>query len=258
METNTVEKRNRQLTRKALQGEIESKRSQLQKDAKALEIAHLRGKTHPTPLRSSVNNDLVCSLEAATEKYEKTLKALADLYGQDRWGDYTGEALLTREFSTLRTARAARTKATDKPRDKPEDHEETNSRISQRSRRTTSSRSSRSSAVARREALAEAAAAKEKAEFERVIAEKENLRKQQEAEEEKTRQQQRAQHEREMAILAADKAEAVARARLKAIEEALIEEENEDELIRGADRRCQEERKKNEPAFGFTARKVIT
>ena len=89
----------------------------------------------------------------------------------------------------------------------------------------------------RREALAEAAAAKEKAEFERVMAEKENLRKQQEAEEEKRRQ-----HERDMAILAADKAEAVARARLKAIEESLIEEENEEELIRGADTRCKDSR----------------
>ena len=207
-----MEKRIRQLTRKALQGEIESKRSQLQKDTKALKIAHLHGKTHPTPLRSTVNNDLVCSLEATTEKYEKTLKELTDLYRQDRWGDYTGEALLTREFSTLRTAREARTKATDKP----EVHKETNSRISQQSRRTTSSRSSRSSAVARREALAEAAAAKEKAEFKRVMAVKENFRKQQEAEEEKSRQQRCAQHERDMAILAADKAEAVARARLKA------------------------------------------
>ena len=235
-----MEKRTRRLTRKALQGEIESKRSQLQKDAKALEIAHLRGKTHPTPLRSTENNAFVCSLEAATEKYEKTLKELADLCAHDRWG----------EFSTLRIAREARIKTTDKP----EDHEETNSRISLRSCRTTSSRSSRSSAVARRETLAEAAAAKEKAEFERVMAEKENLRKQQEAEEEKRRQQQRAQHERDMAILAADKAEAVATARLKAIEESLIEEENEEELIRGVDIRCQEERTR----LWNPARNVIT
>ena len=165
-----------------------------------------------------MNNDLVCSLEAATKKYEKTLKELADLYGQDCWGDYTGKALLTREFSTLRTARESRTKATDNP----EHHEETKSRISQQSRHTTLSRSSRSSAVARREALAKAAAAKEKAELERVISKKENLRKQQEAEEEKSPQQQRVQHERDMTILAADKADAIARPRLKAIEEALI------------------------------------
>lgn len=45
-----------------------------------------------------------------------------------------------------------------------------------------------------------------------------------------------------MAILSADKAEAIARARLKAIEEARIEEENEDELIHGAESRRQEER----------------
>ena len=81
--------------------------------------------------------------------------------------------------------------------------------------------------------MAEAAAAKERAEFARLMAEKEKIRRHQEAEKEKLREQQRAQYDRDMAILAANKAEAVAKARLKAIEESIREEEEEQEFTRG-------------------------
>ncbi|KAL9958511.1 hypothetical protein ACROYT_G035537 [Oculina patagonica] len=210
------DKRSRWFTRKGLQSAVDSKRRQLQKDAKNLEIAH--GKVHPITPQSAAN------LETATVKYEITLKELADLYAQDRWGDYSEEALLTKEFSSLKIASEPPYRATDDQ----ENYEETRSQASVPSRRTSSSRSSKASSAARREALAEAAAAKQKAEFERVMAEKENLRRQQEAEEEKRREQQRAQHDRDMAILAANKAEAVARARLKAIEESIREDQEED------------------------------
>ena len=81
--------------------------------------------------------------------------------------------------------------------------------------------------------MAEAAAAKERAEFARLMAEKEKIRRHQEAEEKKIREQQRAQYDRDMAVLAANKAKAVAKARLKAIEESICEEEEEQEFTRG-------------------------
>lgn len=182
------DKRSHRFTRKGLQSAIDPKRRQLQKDAKILEIAH--DKVYPITPQSAAN------LEAATVKYEITLKELADLYVQDRSGDYSEEALITKEFSTLKNANEPPHRATDDH----ENYEETRSLASVPSRRTSSSRSSKASSTAKREALAEAAAAKQKAEFERVMAEKENLRRQQEAEEEKHREQQRAQHDRDIAV----------------------------------------------------------
>jgi len=67
------------------------------------------------------------------------------------------------------------------------------------------------------------AAAKEQAGYERLIAEKENEIKQREAEEEKRRQQARAQHERYSAVMSANKRVAVANAKLKAIQESMVE-----------------------------------
>ena len=75
--------------------------------------------------------------------------------------------------------------------------------------------------AAKIKALAEAAAAKKQTEYERLMAEKEKERRQSEAEEE----QQRAQYHRDMAILAANKVEAVAKARLEAIQELIRQEE---------------------------------
>ena len=99
------------------------------------------------------------------------------------------------------------------------------SRHTRNTRRTRSSRTSTSSSSARRKALAESTAARKQAEFEQIMAEKESEKKQREAEEECHRQQRRAQHERDMAILEAEKRKAVADAKLKAIEQSILEEE---------------------------------
>ena len=72
--------------------------------------------------------------------------------------------------------------------------------------------------------MTEAAAAKEQAELDRIMAEKENERRQFEAEEELRRERIRAPHERDMAILEAEKATAVADAKLRAIEQSIVEE----------------------------------
>ena len=95
---------------------------------------------------------------------------------------------------------------------------ETMSVWSRNTRRSGASRASTSSSVARMRA-----AAKEQAGYERLIAEKENEIKQREAEEEKRRQQARAHHERDIAVRSANKRVAVANAKLKAIQESMIE-----------------------------------
>lgn len=77
----------------------------------------------------------------------------------------------------------------------------------------------------RAKAAAEAAAAKEQANYQRLIAERENEMKQREAEEDRRRQQVHAEHERDIAIMSANKRVAVANAKLKAIEDTLVEEE---------------------------------
>lgn len=74
-------------------------------------------------------------------------------------------------------------------------------------------------------ALAEAAVVRENAEYEHVITEKEHARKEREAEIERTRQIERAEHEKDLAILAASRKVAVADTKLKAIEQAIEEDE---------------------------------
>ncbi|KAK3730901.1 hypothetical protein QZH41_012616, partial [Actinostola sp. cb2023] len=92
-------------------------------------------------------------------------------------------------------------------------HHEVSSQVSRKSRRSSTSRASTSSSSARRNALADIAAARKQAEYDKLIAEKDNARK-----------LQQAQYELEMAKLAVDKAEAIASARLLAIEECLDED----------------------------------
>ena len=95
-----------------------------------------------------------------------------------------------------------------------------------RSRITSSSRHS-SSSSARRKALAEAAAAKQEAEFDRLLADKERERMEMEAEEERKRQSHLAKFVHNKAIPAANKKATIAEAKLKAIEQAIEDEDNE-------------------------------
>ena len=91
--------------------------------------------------------------------------------------------------------------------------------------RVAATRHARPHLRARLRAAAEATAAKEQAEYERLIAEKENEMKQQETEEEKRRPQALAQHDRDIAVMSANKWVAAANARLKAIQESMLERE---------------------------------
>lgn len=167
-------------------------------------------------------------LVTATEEFNLIQLELADLYKQDKYGVYKGQALLVSENTTLRHARELIKKI--KIAQKSDKSSETMSVRSHDSRRSHASRVSTSSSVARLRAAAEAAAAKEQAEYERLIAEKENEMKQREAEEEKRRQQECAQHERDIAVMSANKRVGVANARLKAIQESILKKEINDPL----------------------------
>lgn len=85
-----------------------------------------------------------------------------------------------------------------------------------------------SSSIAGLQALADAKAARERTQFTRLIAEKELDHRTREAETQKNRQQEMSQFERQIAILGADKKAAMATAKLKVFEEALLEELGKD------------------------------
>ena len=95
-----------------------------------------------------------------------------------------------------------------------------------RSRITSSTRHSSSSST-RRKALAEAAAAKQEEEFDQLLADKERERMEMEAEGERKRQSYLAKFVHEEAVLSANKKAALAEAKLKAIEQAIEDEDNE-------------------------------
>ena len=218
------EKRHRFLSRKALQNAIEAKRKELVNDARILQGLH------DTPSEALEKGEHTKQssqpLQTATQKYKETLDELAELYEQDQWGDYKEEAILTKEYSKLERPRNLIAGAA------INHNHESSSQISQKSHRSSASRASSASRVssssssARRRALAEAAATKKQSEYDKLIAAKESARRIREAEEQRQREQYQAQYELDMAILAADKAEAIANARLRAIEETLREEED--------------------------------
>ena len=213
------------MTQRALKYTVEMK----QRNARSLEHKLWRRTRSIEALDpKSCTGNMLRELVTATEEFDLIQLELADLYKQDKYGVYEGQALLVSENTTLRHARELITKI--KIAQKPDKSSETMSVRSHDSRSSHASRASTSSSVARLRAAAEAAAAKEQAEYERLIAEKENEMKQREAEEERRRQQARAQHERDIAVMSANKRVAVANARLKAIQESILEKEINDPL----------------------------
>ena len=148
------------------------------------------------------------------------------MYEQDSRGDYLEEAQLSEENETLNRALLLLDSLKNRITRQSNKLLETRSVCSCHSSRH-SSASKNSSTIARLQALADAKAAREEAQYTRLIAQKELERRTREAEAQKTRQQEIAQYEKEMAILGADKKAAMANAKLKVFEEALLEEELE-------------------------------
>ncbi|KAK3733046.1 hypothetical protein QZH41_000592 [Actinostola sp. cb2023] len=167
---------------------------------KCITVQQVKDKIHGHALLGNI------AAAKIVDKVRNTLNELTELYQQDQWGDYEEEAKLTTEYSKLERAGNIIKQATDGC------HHEVSSQVSRKSRRSSTSRASTSSSSARRNALADIAAARKQAEYDKLIAEKDNARK-----------VQQAQYELQMAKLAADKVEAIASARLLAIEECLDE-----------------------------------
>ena len=215
------EKRVRTLTRKALENAVEEKRREVDVGHKMLR------ETMQSIEELNEGSDFVTALrhlEGVSAEFKIKIEELQNLYSQDR-NSYLGseELLLTSESLTLDQARKLVEEIKSRKSDKLLETRSRQSRLSYRSK--TSSRTSTASSTAKMKALAEAAAAREGAEFEKRIAEKEHEHRKREAEIERTREQERANHEREMAILAAERKVAIADAKLKAIKQAIEEEE---------------------------------
>ncbi|KAK3735590.1 hypothetical protein QZH41_003620 [Actinostola sp. cb2023] len=205
-------KRQRSLSRKALQNAIEEKGQEVQGSAQALKrLCDTAMANH-----ENVSNERVQAIQTASETYKRTLDELGQLFQQDKWGDYDQEAAIAKEFSVLERARAL-----------TRENEHLNDRASQSSsgtKYTSASRVSSSSSSARRRAQAEAAVARKQAEYDRMIAEKETARRLQEADERRRQEEQRAQHDHEIALMRAERVEAIANAKLQAIDEAIAAE----------------------------------
>jgi predicted lipid-binding transport protein (Tim44 family) len=150
-------------------------------------------------------------LMQVTNEYELITYELKCLFEQDNYGDFKEEDDWLQQEQTVSQAHSmikkVKTNQSDRRSEAPSRRSRSHSHHSRRS-------SSSTSIYTRLKTLAEAAAARESAEYERVMTRKEHDCRKRELE-----------HAKEMAILIADKKVAIANAKLKAIEEALQEEE---------------------------------
>ena len=222
-ESGARSKRERKPTQKALQSAVELKRRQILRSRKKL----LSVMQSVEGLSDDSHIDTVArDLTLASEEFGRLLQELIGLYEQDSRGDYLEEAQLSEENETLNRALLLLDSLKNRITRQSNKLLETRSVCSRLSSRH-SSASKTSSTTARLQALAKAKAAREEAQYTRLIAQKELERRTREAEAQKIRQQEIAQFEREIAILGADKRAAMANAKLKVFEEALLEEELE-------------------------------
>ena len=223
IESGARSKRQTRPTQKALQSAVELKRRQTHRSRKRL----LSVMQSEEGLSDDSHIDTVArDLTLASEEFGRLLQELIGLYEQDSRGNYLEEAQLSEENETLNRALLLLDSLKNRITRQSNKLLETRSVCSRRSSRH-SSASKTSSTTARLQALAEAKAAREEAQYTRLIAQKELERRTREAEAQKIRQQEIAQFEKEIAILGADKKAAMANAKLKVFEEALLEEEHE-------------------------------
>ena len=216
-------KRVRTLSRKALENAVEEKHREVAC------VHKVRKETMQSAEELNKGSDFESVLRGVSEELRTKIGELRNLYTQDE-NNYLGdeETLLTSESLTLDQPY----KLVEEIKSRQSDTLlETRSRLSYQSNRSRIlSRASTASSAAKMKALAEAAAAQESAEFEKRIAEKEHERRRREAEIERTREQERANHERELAFLTAERKIAIADAKLKAIEQAMEEEDTGEKI----------------------------
>ena len=200
-------KRRITLTRKALKNAIDTTRRKADNSRNKLQSL-----IHSLEQRGNYDEKHLHALEVTTEEYRLVVHELACLYEQDSHGEYNlDEALLAEEQKVINYAYMLVRK---KKNLQSDELSETSRHSKPHSRHSRSRSSVSTGSSVRLRALAEAAAAQENAEYERLIAEKELERSKREAE-----------HAKELAVLSANKKAAVANAKLRAIENAIREEE---------------------------------
>ena len=216
-------KRKIQLTPKALQNAIEDKRREILKSRRRLLIImrSVEETTDDTDIKT-----IASDLTAAAGEFGSLLQGLLSLYEQDLHGEFIDGDQLKEENETLKRALLLIDSLKNRIARQSDELLETRSVYSRHSSRR-SLVSSTSSSAARLQALADARAASQEAQYTRLIAEKELERRTRDAEAERIRQQEKARYEKELKILGADKKAAVANAKLKVFEEALLEQELE-------------------------------
>ena len=218
-ESGARSKRQTRPTQKALQSAVELKRKQIHKSRKRLlsVMQSAEGLSDESHIDTVVRD-----LTLASEEFGGLLQELIGLYEQDSHGDYLEEAQLSEENKTLNRALLLLDSLKNRITRQSNKLLETRSVFSRRSLRHSSAPKT-SSTTARLQVLAEAKAAREEAQYARLIAQKELERRTREAEAQKIRQQEIAQFDKEIAILGADKKAAMANAKFKVFEEALLE-----------------------------------
>jgi hypothetical protein len=159
-----------------------------------------------------------------------SVKSLEVLFAQDKWGEATDvEPTIRKALESFLHAAEFVLQEAAKKLDSNESRVANMSSVMSRRLRTSVKTGSTHSSLhsERRMAMAEAAAAKEQAEYNRLIAQVEKDWKQREAQEMLERSAAQARHEHDIAVLAARKLEAVAQAKLEAIERSIIQEEDD-------------------------------
>ena len=210
-----------QLTPKALQNAIEDKRRDILRSRRKL-LTVMRSVEQARD--DSDINAKASDLTAATDEFGSLLQDLLSLYEQDLHGEFVDGVQLKEENETLRRALLLIDSLKNRIARQSDELSDTPSVVRSRHSSRRSLVSSTSSSAARLQALADARAASQEAQYARLLAEKELERSTRNAEAERIRQQEQAQFEKEMAILGADKREAVANAKLKVFEDAFLEE----------------------------------
>ena len=208
------------LTPKALQRAIQDIQTEIVKSRRRLLI--IMQSVEENSDGSDIKT-IVGDLTAAAEEFGSLLQSLLSLYEQDLHNEFIEGAQLKEENETLQRALLLIDSLKIRIARQSNELLETLSVSCHSLRRSSVSRAS--SSVARLQALADARAASQEAKYTRLIAEKELKRRTRDAEAERIRQQQKAHYQSELEILGADKKAAVANAKLKVFEEALLEEE---------------------------------
>jgi hypothetical protein len=222
------EKRTRTFTHKGFQNTLINQTKTFNKQTKALRVAI--DLVYKAIEENSAIKEALDSLEKERRMLVNSVKSLEVLFAQDKWGEATDvEPTIRKALESFLHAAEFVLQEAAKKLDSNESRVANMSSVMSRRLRTSVKTGSTHSSLhsEKRMAMAEAAAAKEQAEYNRLIAQVEKDWKQREAQEMLERSAAQEQNEHDIAVLAARKLEAVAQAKLEAIERSIIQEEDD-------------------------------